>query len=268
MLIDSHCHLDYPGLAEDLPGVMARAEAAGIGAVITISTRVRQFDRLKAIVADWPQVFCSIGTHPHNAAEEKDVGPDELARLAAHPKVVAIGEAGLDYHYQTSPIADQERGFRTHIEAARATGLPLVIHARDADDHMAAILQDEMARGAFSAVLHCYTSGEALARLGLELGLYISFSGVLTFKKSDSLRAIAARVPLERLLVETDAPFLAPEPVRGRSNEPAFVRHTARVLAAVKGVSEAEIAAATTENALRLFGRIPRSALVVRSSAA
>ncbi len=268
MLIDSHCHLDYPGLAEDLHGAMTRASSAGVGAVITISTRVRRFETLKSIVSQWPQVFCSIGTHPHNAAEESGIEADELAALAAHPKVVAIGEAGLDYHYQTSPIADQERGLRIHIEAARATGLPLVIHARDADEHMAAILEQEMARGTFRAVLHCYTSGEALARLGLELGLYISFSGVLTFKKSDALRAIAALVPLDRLLVETDAPFLAPEPMRGRSNEPAFVRHTARVLAAVKGVSETEIAAATTQNALRLFSKLPHTALTQQSSAA
>lgn len=264
MLIDSHCHLDYPGLAEDLDAVIARAGAAGVGLMLTISTRVREFDRIRAIAERYPNVFCSIGTHPHNAEEEKGIPAEELARLAKHPKVVAIGEAGLDFFYKNSPIEDQEAGFRAHIQAARLTGLPLVIHARDADEHVGAILKDEMARAKFQAVLHCFTSGAELARLGLDLGLYISFSGVLTFKKSDALREIAAAVPLDRLLVETDAPFLAPEPMRGRSNEPSFALHTARVLAHVKGVSEAEIARATTDNFFRLFAKVPdeRAAMV------
>ncbi len=257
MLIDSHCHLDYPGLAEDLDSVVTRAKAAGVGMMLSISTRVREFDRIRAIAERYPNVFCSIGTHPHNAEEEKGIPVAELAQLAEHPKVVAIGEAGLDYFYKNSPIEDQEAGFRTHIQAARKTGLPLVIHARDADEPVAAILKEEMAKGRFQAILHCYTSGAELAQTGLDLGLYISFSGVLTFKKSDALREIAAAVPLDRLLVETDAPFLAPEPMRGRINEPSFVPHTARVLARVKGVSEADIARQTTENFFRLFAKIP-----------
>lgn len=247
---------------------MARAAAAGVGLMLTVSTRVRQFARLEAIAAEYPNVYCSIGTHPHNAAEERDVTVQLLAEIARHPRVVAIGEAGLDYHYQTSPVADQERSFRIHIAAARQTGLPLIIHARDADDHISRILREEMAAGQFSAVLHCYTSGAALAALGVELGLYVSFSGVLTFKKSDALRAIAAGLPLDRLLVETDAPFLAPEPVRGKANEPAYVRHTAGVLAEIKGVSESEIARITTQNVFRLFARLPRAALLPKSSAA
>jgi TatD DNase family protein len=255
MLIDSHCHLDFPEFASELDSVMARARAAGVGAMLTISTHVRRFERLQAIVDRFPNVACSIGTHPHYAAEERDIRLGELLDIAAGPKVVAIGEAGLDYHYDNSPIADQEHGFRLHIAAARETGLPLVIHSREADEHTSCILDEEMAKGAFKAVLHCYTGGTALAKRGLELGLYVSFSGVITFKNSESLRDVARAVPLDRVLVETDAPYLAPVPIRGKRNEPAYVAHTARVLAEVKGVSEAEIAAATTENFFRLFGK-------------
>jgi len=255
MLIDSHCHLDFPDFASELDAVMARAAAAGVGAMLTISTHVRRFDRLLAIAARYPNVCSSIGTHPHYAAEERDVRLEELLAHAAHPKVVAIGEAGLDYHYENSPIPDQEHGLRMHIAAARETGLPLVIHSREADAHMAAILEDEAAKGAFKAVLHCYTGGLDLARRGLALGLYISFSGVLTFKSAEALRQIAADVPLDRLLVETDAPYLAPEPMRGKRNEPAYVSHTARVLAGVKGVGESKLADATTANFFRLFAK-------------
>jgi TatD DNase family protein len=253
MLIDSHCHLDFPDFASELDAVMARAAGAGVGAMLTISTHVRQFDRLQAIVDRFPNVACSIGTHPHYAAQERDIRLAELLEIAALPKVVAIGEAGLDYHYKLSPIEDQEHGFRLHIAAARETGLPLVIHSREADDHTARILEEETAKGAFKAVLHCYTGGMDLARRGLALGLYVSFSGVITFKNSEGLRAIAAEVPLDRVLVETDAPYLAPVPMRGKRNEPSYVAQTARMLAEVKGVSEAEIAAATTENFFRLF---------------
>jgi TatD DNase family protein len=221
--------------------------------MLTISTHVRRFERLAAITAQHPNVVASIGTHPHYAAEERDVRLEEILAIAAAPQVVAIGEAGLDYHYKMSPIEDQERGFRLHIAAARETGLPLVIHSRDADGDTARILEEETARGPFQAVLHCYTGGMELARRGLALGLYVSFSGVLTFKKSEALRQIAAETPLDRLLVETDAPYLAPEPMRGKRNEPALVRHTARVLAGVKSVSEAELAQATTANFFHLF---------------
>jgi TatD DNase family protein len=255
MLVDSHCHLDFPDFESELDQIVARGEAAGVGAMLTISTRVRQFERVLGIAERFPNVCCSVGTHPHYAAEERDIRLEEIVALAAQPKVVAIGEAGLDYHYELSPIADQEHGFRLHIAAARETGLPLVIHSRDADEHTTRILDEEMREAPFGAVLHCYTGGEALARRGVELGLYVSFSGVLTFNKSEALRAVAAGVPLDRLLVETDAPYLAPMPMRGKRNEPAFVRHTAGVLAKVKGVSEAEIARATSENFFRLFAK-------------
>lgn len=255
MLVDSHCHLDFPDFAAELPEVVARARAAGVGHLVTISTRVRRFDEILAIAERFDEVSCSVGTHPHQAAEEPDVSVADLVRLSAHPKVVAIGEAGLDYHYDTSPREAQAQGFRIHIAAARETGLPLVIHARDADADIAAILEEESARGAFPFLLHCFTAGEDLARRALALGGYISFSGVITFKKSEDLRAIAASVPADRILVETDAPFLAPTPHRGRRNEPSFVRETAKALAAARGVSLDEVAAATTANFFRLFSK-------------
>jgi TatD DNase family protein len=267
MLIDSHCHLDFPDLATKREAVLAHAEEAGVGLMLTISTRVRRFSDLLEIVEPHSNVFCSIGTHPHHAAEERDITLEEIVKFTRHPKVAAIGEAGLDYHYDNSPREDQERGFRTHIAAARQTGLPLVIHARDADEDVAGILEEETARGAFPFVLHCFTGGPELARRGLALGGYVSFSGVVTFKSSDALRDIAKDVPLDRLLVETDAPYLAPEPLRGRTNEPANVAFTAKRLAAVRGVSEEEIAAATTDNFFRLFKKVPRSAASIPSPA-
>jgi TatD DNase family protein len=255
MLIDSHCHLDFPDFTEDggVPGVLARAEAAGIDRMLTISTRVKRYDTYRHLAESDPRIFFTVGTHPHQAAEEPDIPAAEIVRLSAHPRCIGIGEAGLDYHYDKSPRDIQARVFRAHIAAARETQLPLVIHARSADEDMIAILREEMGKGTFKAILHCFSSGRALAEAGLELGLYVSFSGILTFKNSDELRAIAADVPLERLLVETDAPYLAPVPHRGKRNEPAFTAFTARVLAEVKGVSEAEIAAATTANFYRLF---------------
>ncbi|HYH69793.1 MAG TPA: TatD family hydrolase [Methyloceanibacter sp.] len=268
MLIDSHCHLDFPELAADRDGLLARAQAAGVGLMVTISTRVKRFDEIRAIIDANENVYGSVGTHPHNAAEETDVTTAELVRLAAHPKVVAIGEAGLDYHYDHSPRDVQAQSFRAHIAAARETGLPLVIHAREADEDIAAILEEESARGAFPFVLHCFTSGAELARRGLALGGYISFSGVLTFKKSEALRAIARDVPLDRLLVETDAPYLAPEPFRGRVNEPSYVAHTAARLGDVRGLAREEITAVTTENFFRLFQKVPRTALSAAPGAA
>lgn len=259
MLIDSHCHLDFPDLRDQLDAVLARADEAGVGLMVTISTRVRRFDELRAIVEARDNVFCSIGTHPHNAAEEPDVTVEELVALAQHPKVVAIGEAGLDYHYDHSPRDVQAASFRTHIAAARETGLPLVIHAREADADIARILIEETEKGAFPFVLHCFTSGAELARTGLALGGYVSFSGVVTFKKADELRDIALAVPDDRLLVETDAPYLAPEPLRGKTNEPAYVAHTARRLAVLKGIGEAELARLTTANFFRLFGKVQRT---------
>jgi TatD DNase family protein len=268
MLIDSHCHLDFPELSAELDAVLARAREAGVGMMVTISTRVGKFDDLKAIVEAHDNVFCSIGTHPHNAAEEPDVTPEDLVAIARHPKVVAIGEAGLDYHYDHSPRDMQEKSFRVHIAAARETGLPLVIHAREADADIARILEEESAQGAFPFVLHCFTSGADLAHRGLALGGYISFSGVVTFKKSDALRDIALAVPHDRILVETDAPYLAPEPFRGKTNEPAFVAKTAARLADLCEMSESEMARTTTENFFRLFNKVPRSALKVQQSAA
>ncbi len=258
MLVDHHCHLDFPDFAPELDAVVRRAEAAGVGLMVSISTRVRRFEALLAIAETHDNVFCSVGTHPHYAHEELDVSVDEIVRLCEHPKVVAIGEAGLDYFYDNSPRAAQEEGFRNHIAAARETQLPLVIHAREADADVAAILEEEMQHGWFPAVLHCFTGGPELARRGLELGLYVSFSGILTFKKSDELRDIARAVPLDRLLVETDAPYLAPGKHRGKRNEPAFVVETAAELARVKGLAPDELAQITTDNFFRLYNRTPR----------
>ncbi|SER31401.1 TatD DNase family protein [Faunimonas pinastri] len=257
MLVDSHCHLDFPDFATELDDVVRRAGYAGVRRLVTISTRVREFDKIRAIAERFPNVWCSVGTHPQNAHEELDITVDDLVRLSEHPKVVAIGEAGLDYHYDTSPREAQEQGFRTHIAAARTTGLPLVIHARSADEDMISILREETAAGAFPAVLHCFSSGRALAEAGIALGLYVSFSGILTFRNSPEIRAIAKDMPSDRILVETDAPFLAPVPHRGKRNEPAFTRETAKVLAETRGVSLEEIASQTTENFLRLFSKVP-----------
>ena len=257
MLIDSHCHLDFPDFADERASFVARAVEAGVGRMITISTRVRRFEQIRAIAEAHAEVWCSVGTHPHNAAEELDITVDDLVTLAEHPKVIAIGEAGLDYFYDHAPRDAQAQGLHTHIEAARRTQLPLVIHARDADDDMIAILRAEAGKGAFPFVLHCFSSGPELARVGVELGGYVSFSGILTFKRSDELREIARTVPHDRLLVETDAPYLAPMPYRGKRNEPAFVVHTARVLAETIGVDADAIAKLTTGNALRLFSKMP-----------
>jgi TatD DNase family protein len=260
MLVDSHCHLDFPDFRNELDDVVARARQAGIGRMVTISTRVRRQLDLIAIVDQFPEVFCSVGTHPHHAHEELDIGAPELIERTRHPKVVAIGEAGLDYHYDNSPREAQEQGFRAHIAAARETGLPLVIHSRDADADMAKILTDEMKRGLFPAVLHCFTGGRDLAFTGIELGLYVSFTGILTFKNSEGLRVIAKELPADRILVETDSPFLAPGKFRGKRCEPAYVVETAKVLADVRGVTPEEIARQTTANFFRLFTKVPKPA--------
>jgi len=259
MLVDSHCHLDFPDFAPELEAVVARAEAAGVGRMVTISTRVRRHAQVLAIAERFPNVTCSVGTHPHHAHEELDITAGDLISRAEHPKVVAIGEAGLDYHYDNSPRDAQEQGFRTHIAAARATQLPLVIHAREADEDTARILEDEMGKGPFPAVLHCYTGGPDLARCAIALGLSISFTGIVTFRNSAALREIAGSLPADRFLVETDAPYLAPLPYRGKRNEPAYVVEVAKVLAEVRGVSADEIARQTTENFFRLFSKVPRA---------
>lgn len=260
MLVDHHCHLDFPQLTEDREGILKRAKEAGVGVMVTISTRIRNLDTLLAIAEAHDNIYCSVGTHPHNAHEELDFSADDIVRLSEHPKVVAIGEAGLDYYYQHSTPEAQAEGFRRHIAAARKTGLPLEIHARDADADTAAILEEEHAKGAFPAILHCYTGGPDLAARALALGLYVSFTGVITFKKSEALRELAGSVPLDRLLVETDSPYLAPVPYRGKTNEPSYVVHTAETLAEVKGISPQELAAVTTDNFFRLFGKVPRPA--------
>jgi TatD DNase family protein len=255
-LIDSHCHLDFPDFADEIESVVARAEAAGVERMTTISTRVAEAGRLRAIAERFPSVYFSVGTHPHNAADEPEFDVSAARLLAAHPKCVGIGETGLDYHYNYAPADVAKRVFRAQIALARELELPLIIHAREADEDIAAILSDEMGQGTFAAVLHCFTSSRSLAEAGLALGFYVSFSGVLTFKNSADLRALARDIPLDRLLVETDAPYLAPVPHRGGRNEPAFVVETARVLAEAKGVDFAELAAATRANTLRLFSKI------------
>jgi TatD DNase family protein len=257
MLVDSHCHLDFKDFAEDLDAIVARAEAAGVGRIVTISTRVRRQADLLAIAERFPNVYCSVGTHPHEADEEEGIPASELIERTKHPKVVALGEAGLDYFYQYGSREAQERGFRIHIAAARVTGLPLVIHTREADEDCGRILEEEMAKGPFKAVLHCYTGGRELAMKAIALGLSISFTGILTFKKSDALRALAAELPADRIMVETDAPYLAPGKHRGKRNEPSFVVEVARVLAEARGVSFEEISRQTTENFFRLFSKVP-----------
>lgn len=261
MLVDTHCHLDFPDFAEDLPGYIARAKAAGVHRMVTISTRVKRFGVYAALAEQHPEIWCTVGTHPHQAGEEDGIPAAEIIALSAHPRCVGIGEAGLDYHYDKAPRDAQARGLRIHIEAARQTRLPLVIHARNADADMEMILREEMGKGAFSAVLHCFSSGQRLANTGVELGLFVAFSGILTFKTSEELRQIARSVPFDRLLVETDAPYLAPTPYRGKRNEPAYVAETARVLADVKGVSFDEIASITTANAKRCYWKMDSAAL-------
>jgi TatD DNase family protein len=258
MLVDSHCHLDFPDFSDDLVGVVERAGRAGVDRMVTISTRVGAFAQVAAVAERFSNIFCTVGTHPHQAGDEPDVPVADIVRLSKHPKCVAIGEAGLDYHYDKAPRAVAQAVFRTHVEAARQSGLPLVIHSRDADEDMAAILRDEMRKAPFSAILHCFTSTRMLAETGLELGLYVSFSGVVTFRNSEALRDIARHVPLDRILVETDAPFLAPVPHRGKRNEPAFVAETARVVAELKGLDLPNFARITTENVERVFSRIPK----------
>ena len=255
MLIDSHCHLDFDALSADLDGVMARAEAAGVTGMVTISTRVENFSTYAGLAERYENVWCSVGTHPHNAHEELHVQTDDLVRLSAHPRCVAIGEAGLDYFYDNAPRDAQAIGLRRHIGAARMTGLPLVIHSRQADEDMAAILEEEAGQGAFPFVLHCFTAGMDLAQRALALGGYVSFSGIITFKNAEEIREVAKIVPADRYLVETDAPYLAPIPHRGQSNEPSFVRHTAEKLADIRGISLEQLAAETTANFGRLFSK-------------
>jgi len=260
MLIDSHCHLDFPELFNDEAGVLARARTAGVAGMLTIGTRLDQFDRVRAIAERHANIWCSVGVHPHEAKEEGQRAPDRLIEATRHSKVVGIGETGLDFYYEHSPRDEQAESFRTHIAAARKTGLPLIVHTRDADTETGDILEDEYAKGAFTGLIHCFSSGPEVAKRALALGMYISISGIVTFKAAESLREIVRELPLDRLLVETDAPYLAPVPRRGKTNEPAFVAHTAAKVAELKGVSIAELEAATTENFFRLFAKAERSA--------
>jgi len=258
MLIDSHCHLDFPELAADADGVVARARASGIGAMVTIGTELARFPGVLAMAERFDNVWCSVGTHPHASAKELVTDPAPLLAHVAHPKVVAIGETGLDYYYEHSPRPPQMMSFRAHIAAARAAKLPVIVHTRDADDDTIAVLEDEMGKGAFTGLIHCFTGTQRLADASLALGLSISVSGIATFKNSGALRDVIKSVPLDRLLVETDAPFLAPVPHRGKTNEPAFVVHTAATLAGLKDVTPEELAAATTGNFFRLFTKAKR----------
>ncbi|WP_273757727.1 TatD family hydrolase [Bartonella sp. AU55XJBT] len=256
MLIDTHCHLDFEDFSQDLDNVIQRALDADVKRMITISTHVRKLDKLLAIAQSYDQVFCSVGTHPNHAHEEQDITAKELIQLSKHPKVVAFGEGGLDYHYDYSTPEEQQKVFQEHIIASRETQIPLVIHSRNADIDMEDILRKQIKEGAFPFILHCYSSGMKLARAGIELGGYLSFSGILTFKNAFEIREIAKIVPHEQLLVETDAPFLAPTPHRGKTNEPSFVCYTAAVLAETIGLSIEETAQITTQNAFRLFSKM------------
>ena len=255
-LVDSHCHLDFPEFEGQLEDVVARAANAGVDYMMTICTRVSKFDQILRVAGRFDNIWCSVGIHPHNADDEPKTSAETLISMAKHPKVVAFGESGLDFYYDHSPRDRQEAAFRQHIHAARETGLPVVIHARDADDDMVRILADEHAKGAFPGVIHCFSSGSKLAETVLEMGLYISVSGIITFKNADELRETVRNVPLERLLVETDAPYLAPVPYRGKLNEPAHAALTAAKVAELKGVVSDTFAAATTENFFRLFSKV------------
>jgi len=257
MLVDSHCHLDFPDFAGEHDAVLARARAADIGTMLTICTRLDQFPAVRAIAEARDNVWCSVGAHPHEAAEHAGTTANQLAALAEHPRVVGIGETGLDFYYDHSPRNVQEQVFRAHIAASKASGLPLIVHAREADCEIARILRQESPP---AGVLHCFSSGRGLAEVALDLGFCISISGIITFRKADELRAIVRDVPLDRLLVETDAPYLAPVPYRGKRNEPAYVVATATTVAELKGVSLQQLAATTTENFFRLFQKAHRPA--------
>ncbi|MDA5193850.1 TatD family hydrolase [Govanella unica] len=254
MFVDSHCHLNYDGLRDDIPGAVARARAAGVGTMLTINTKLREFDEVLAIAHSHPGIFCTVGVHPHEA-ETDQASVEAIIERTHDPLVVGIGETGLDYFYDNSPRELQQIGFRRHIEASRATQLPIVIHTRDADDDCAAILREEMGKGSFPGVIHCFTASRAFAEVALELGFYISISGIVTFKAAEDLRETVKIIPLDRLLIETDAPFLAPIPHRGRPNEPAFVAYTAAKVAELRGLDVRELGRITTENFFRLFSK-------------
>lgn len=258
MFVDSHCHLNYKGLIEDQDAVLERAAAAGVSTMLNISTRKREWADIIATAEKAPNIWASVGIHPHEADTHADVDTAQLVAAAAHPKVVAIGETGLDYYYDHSDRNQQQASFRAHLAASRETGLPVIVHTRDAEEDTARILSEEMGKGAYNGVIHCFTASGEFANITLELGLFISISGIVTFKNAESLRQTAARVPEDRLLIETDSPFLAPVPHRGKSCEPAFVADTARFLADLRGVSVEHLAATTADNFFTLFGKAQR----------
>lgn len=258
MFVDSHCHLNYPGLAEQQADVLARARAAGVDAFLNISTRASEWDAIVATAEREPDVWASIGIHPHEADSHAEVDTARLVAAAAHPRVIGIGETGLDYYYDHSDRDRQRTSFRSHIAAARDTGLPLIVHTRDAEEDTAAILREEMGKGAYGGVIHCFTASADFARIALDLGLYISISGIVTFKNTKDLQQIASSIPEDRLLIETDAPFLAPVPMRGKTCEPGFVAHTAAFLAALRGVETEYLAKVTADNFYRLFTKAER----------
>ena len=261
MLVDSHCHLDFPEFAPELDAVVARARDAGVKTCVSIGTTLEKFPGVLAVAERFENIWCSVGIHPHEAEPELLESPAPLIERAQHPKVVGIGETGLDFYYNHSPRAPQIANFRAHIAASRELGLPCIVHTRNADAETVDILREEMKKGAFTGLIHCFTGTQMLADAALKLGFCISVSGIATFKKSEELRAVLKTVPLDKLLVETDAPYLAPMPYRGKRNEPSFVVYTAAKLAEVKGVSQAALAEATTGNFLRLFSRVPREAV-------
>lgn len=261
MIVDSHCHLDYDDFkVEGVGEIVSRARSAGVAHFLTICTEIAKFPQVLEVAKAYPFIHCTVGTHPHHAAEagEIDVTAEQLVDLTKDPKVVGIGETGLDYHYNHSPAAEQQKVFATHIEAAGETGLPLIIHTREADDDTIRIMRD-VGKHNVKGVMHCFSGGQALADASMELGFYISFSGIITFKKADDLRDVVRHVPLERMLVETDSPYLAPIPHRGKRNEPAFVVHTAQMVAELKGISVDEVAKRTTENFFTLFDKAKRA---------
>ncbi len=259
MLVDSHCHLNFDQLSSQLDDVVRRASLAGVGHMLTIGTKLREFENVLKIAKDYKNIHCSVGIHPHEAEEEgADVTVQTLLELADHPRVVAIGETGLDYFYEHSPRDIQKRSFRIHIEAARQSGLPLIVHTRGADEDTVSILTEEYEKGPFTGVIHCFSSGWEVAEKSMEIGFYISISGIVTFKPAEDLRTHVTRIPLDRLLVETDSPYLAPVPNRGKTNEPSFVAHTAARVAELKQVTEDEIASVTTDNFFTLFNKIQR----------
>ncbi|PCJ60451.1 MAG: LuxR family transcriptional regulator [Rhodospirillaceae bacterium] len=258
MLVDSHCHLSFSDYHDDLGEVMARAEDAGVGYMLTISTKLSDFPDVLRVAEAHGNVWCTVGVHPHEA-EKEGARTEQLVTLAQHEKVVGIGETGLDYFYEHSPRESQKSAFRAHIGAARATGLPLIVHSRNAEADTVAILEEEMEKGAFTGVIHCFTGGDALAKGAVRLGFYISLSGILTFKKSDALRETARKIPLDKLLVETDAPYLAPMPYRGKRNEPAYVTETAKAAADLFGLEKRALEDQTTANFFRLFTKAKRS---------